>query len=348
MPVVLAALPDIVVALVITILLFAAWTLFRPLLLGLARRVPLIGGVLSKAIDAIISDSMTAGTVLAESGLSDLEGLILGPVFWFEHLIADLLDIGDTLRQMIAYIIKTYIPEILLVAEAEATVLVAKAVAAIDAAISADVAMIRGEILQVYATINAVEKALAAYTVALVEQAETYTEALITAETRYVGQVEAALQNEIKATVAAETAYIDAEIKSAVAYTTAVEASLISDINAADSAITAWVMGQLGSLVSAIDAVQAVTVSVALEAAAVVEADLNNLKEECTDNLCSGLSDAASLANGLMSQTWVAALLAYAAWGAADPKGCGNATASVLEPVAAGAKDAVDAGMSVL
>jgi hypothetical protein len=348
MPVVLASLPELIIALVLMLILWGARALFGGMISSLASRIPLLGSVVATLADAVISDSIRAAQVLAQEAIGKAEGLILGPVFWFEHLIASIWDTLDALRAMLAYVARVMIQQGVAIAIAEARVLIARSESAIMTAVNADFAYLRGEIAQVYATITTVEHALEAYTQELVAAAEAYTTRAIAAETAYVTAGLQAAQSEITTAIAAQSAYITAETDASIAYTRAAIASLEGAITADTSAITAWVTGQVVSLTAAIDMVQAATVAVTLGAVRAVETDLGNLKTECTDNLCSGVGGLASLFNSLFDTAALAGLVAYAAWMGTEPQAAGHATADVVGPVASVAVDGAHAALGAL
>jgi hypothetical protein len=340
-PVELALLPELMVSIALLLLLWAARALFGGMLSSMASRIPLLGRVLESAVAAIIADVVTAGESLARTAIDKAEGLILGPVFWIEHILADIWDTFDILRQVIAYVATTLLQLAVNLAVQEARVLIAAALATAENLISQVNSIIQGEFRVVYATIDQVEQVLEAYIQAEITAAEAYTTRAIDAETAYVTQVEQALSNEITSAITAETAFVQAEFASATAYTIAVAGAIDTTITTDVSAITAWVIDQVTSLSAAIDLVQTATVTLTLAQVQAVEADLGKLKADCTDNLCSGTGPLATLLNSLASAGWISVMLAYAAWGAADPRGCGNATAEVLGPIATGAKDLV-------
>lgn len=348
MPVVLAALPEAIIALVLLLVLWGARALFGGMLSSMASRIPLLGSVLSTAIDAVISDSITAGESLARTAISAVEGWILGPIFWFEHILADIWDTFDVLRQVVAYIAGTLIQMAVNIAVTEARVLIARAVAQLETLVNQVYAIVQGEFRVVYATIDQVEHVLEAYIQAEFTAAEAYTTRAIAAETAYVTAIEHALQSEITSAISAETAFVEEEFKAAVNYTLATAEAIDTTITTDTSAITAWVTEQVVSLSGAIELVQAASVAFTVAAVKAVETDLGTLKEECTDNLCSGTGELASLLNQLAQAGWIGMLLGYAAWGAADPQGCGHDTASVLGPIARGAKDLVDSAAGAL
>lgn len=348
MPVVLAALPEVIIGLVLILILWGARALFGGMISSFASRIPFLGSVIATMADAVIRDSIATAQVLAQDAIAKAEGLIIGPIFWFEHLVSALWDTLDALRAMVAYVAQVMIQQGVNIAVTEARALIARSESAIETTLNADVAMLQGEINRVYSVIATVEHDLEAYALALFQTAEAYTTAAIDAETAYVTAGLHAVESEITAAISAETAYVTASVDASIAYTQAAVASLEGTITADTSAITAWVIEQVGSLANAIDLVQSITVAFALTAAKAVEADLNTLKEDCTDNLCSGTGSLASLLNQMFDTAALAAMVAYAAWMGTDPQGAGHATADVLEPIAGGAVDAAHAALGAL
>ncbi len=348
MPVALAALPELVIGLVLILLIWAARSLFGGMLSSFASRIPLLGHVLAGAIDAMVSDIVGVARAAAQSAISGAYGLILAPVFWVEHILADIWDTFDVIRQVLAYVTTTLIQMAVNIAVTEARALIARAVTELQSLINSVYNITQVEFRQVYATINAVETALSNFIRAEITAVETELEHAIAAETAFVVAEVHALESEITSAITAETAFVQAEFQAAVNYTQAAVIGLEGTITADASAITAWVLEQFGSLTAAIDLVQSTTVAFALAEARAVEADLGRLKSECTDNLCSGTGELASLLNGLTQAGWIAMLLGYAAWGAADPEGCGHGTADVLGPISSGALDLVNSAVSAV
>lgn len=348
MPVVLAALPELVVALVLVLLLWAARSLFGGMLSSMASRIPLLGSVVSAAIDGIVADCVNLAEQAAQTAISAVLGFVLGPVFWFEHILADIWDTFDVVRQVLAYITGTLIQMAVNIAVNESRVLIALAVQQVDNLVNQIYQIVQGEFRQVYQTIDTVETTLAAYIRTEISAVEQELTDAIDAETAFVVAEVHALETEITSAIAAETAYVESVEAASIAYTTAAVASLEGTITADTSAITKWVIEQVGSLTTTIDLVQAASVAFTVSAVKAVETDLGNLERECTDNLCSGLGGAASLINALMEAGWLGLMLAYAAWGAEDPKGCGNATADVLGPIASGAVDLVESAAAAV
>lgn len=348
MPVALALLPELLIGLVLFLLIWACRAMFGQMFNSLGSRIPLLGSVIGTVADAIIADITTWAVQNADSALNGMVGLVLAPVYWIEHIIADVMGVIDAIGNALGYIVNTLIQYAINIAIAEAQVLVARAVNLLESLVNNVYRVVQTEFTQVYATITAVEHALLAYDQALFQAAENYTTSAIRAETAFVVSVEQALEHEITAAISAETAFVENEVKAAIAYTTTVAGELTSAIEHEAGAITSWVAGELGILTGEVNAALASTLAISLAETAVVAKALETLETECTDNLCSGLTEAANLANGLMAQGWIAAMLGYAAWCASDPEGAGNATASVLAPIASAAVDGVGSAASFL
>jgi hypothetical protein len=340
MPVALAVLPELVIGLVLILLLWAARALFGGMLSSMASRIPFLGSVIVTALDGMIADIVTTAQRWAQSAISGAYGLILGPVFWIEHILADIWDTFDAVRNVLAYVASTLIQYAVNIAVAEARVLIARAVAELQSLINSVYNLTQVEFRQVYATINAVEQALANFIRAEISAVEQELTAAIDAETAFVVAEARALESQIVASIDAETQFVEKEFAASIAYTEAAVIGLEGTITADTSAITAWVISQLGSLVGTIDLVQAMSVAFTIASVKAVETDLGNLKADCTDNLCAGVGSLASLLNGLFDTAALATLVAYAGWMAVDPEAAGHATADVVGPIASGAADA--------
>lgn len=348
MPVALALLPELVIGLVLILLIWAARALFGGMLSSMASRIPFLGSVIATAVDGMVADIVAEARAVAQSAISGAYGLILAPVFWVEHILADVWDTFDVIRQVIAYVASTLISYAINIAVSEARVLIARAVTELEALVNNVYTITQIEFRQVYATINQVESALANYIRAEITAVEQQLTSAIDAETAFVVAEVHALENEITSAISAETAFVEAEFAAAVSYTQAAVIGLEGTITADTSAITAWVLEQTRSLAGAIDLVQALSVAFTIASVKAVETDLGNLKKDCTDNLCSGTGALASLLNQMFDTAALAALVGYAAWMGADPKGAGHATADVLAPIASGAVDAAHAALGAL
>lgn len=341
MPLAVAALPAIIIALVGMILLWGLALLLKSVLQSLANHVPVIGGPLSDAIGAIIDQAITLGTSAARAVIGDAVGFILAPVYWVERHITSVINFFSSLVSSIAYITKTLIPDEVSALEADILAAYHNAITytqsvahLIYAALAHDVAVLEGQI-------TAAEIAIEHYAQALVAAAEAYTTAAITAETRFVQATAGALETEIAQVATTEARYAQALYTDAITYTqtlvTTAETALATDI----THVIDWTQTEVTALDAAIAAMGTRVIALTLDAVGTVEADLSDLKTECTDNLCSGLSDLASLLNALTGDLGLAALFALAAEFAIDPRRAAAEVHGTLGPIATDAAGAV-------
>lgn len=341
MPLAVAALPVIILAIVAMIVLWGLALLLKSVLQSMANHIPVIGGPIARSIGSIIDDAISLGQIGARAVVSDAVGFILSPVYWIERHIVSVINFFTNLVDAIGYITRTLIPnevsaleKQILTAYNDATHYAAQ----LGDAILADLAH---EITAVQDEITAVETAVEHYAQALVAAAEAYTTAAITAETKFVESTAAALASEITQVATAEAAYAQTLYTDAITYTqtlvTAAETTLATDI----TNVTAWTQTQVTALDAAIAAMGTAVIATTLDAVITVEDDLGKLKSECTDNLCSGLSDLASLFNDLQGDLGLAALFTLAAQFAADPRRAAADVQSTLGTVAQDAAGAV-------
>lgn len=341
MPLAVAALPALIIALVGMILLWGLALLLKSVLQSLANHVPVIGGALSGAIGAIIDQAVTLGKDAASAVIHDAVGLLLAPVYWIEQHIAGVINFFTSLTAAIRYIIHTLIPELsaslgasILTAYHDAITYTQTVIHLVYAALAYDVAALES-------SITATAAMLEHYALALMTDAELYTAAAISAETTFVLSTANTLEREIETALTTETAYAQALYHDSITYTqtlvTTAETALTTDI----SNVIDWVGQEVTGLDAAIAASAAGVIALTLDAVQTVESDLGKLKSECTDNLCSGLSDLASLFNALTGDLGLAALFALAGEFAADPRRAAADVQSTLGPVAQGAAGAV-------
>lgn len=341
MPLAVAALPVIVVAIVAMIVLWGLALLLKSVFQSLANHVPVIGGSISRSIGALIDTAVTLGADAARAVVADAVGFILAPVYWVERHITSTINFFINLVDAIKYITGTLIPGEVAALEKAITVAYQDAVGyarqlgdAILTDLAHDVAALQTEI-------TAAEIAVEHYAQALFTAAEAYTAAAITAETRYVQSVAASLEAEIARVAVADAQYAQALYTDAVGYAqslvTAAETTLAGGI----TDVIDYTNAQVTALDTAIAAMGTQVIALTLDAVATVETDLADLKSECTDNLCSGLSDLASLFNDLQGDLGLAALFVLAAEFAADPRKAAADVQSTLGTVANGAAGAV-------
>jgi len=347
MPLVVAALPALIVAIVGMILLWGLALLLKSVLQSLANHVPVVGGPLSNTIGAIIDQAITIGASAARAVIGEAVGLLLAPVYWVERHITSAINFFTGIISAIGYITRTLIPDEVAALDADilatyhAAITYTQSVAhLLYAAIAYDVAELEHEI-------TSAEAAVTRYAQQLVAAAEAYTTAAIAAETRFVLAEVGALETQIERVAAAESAYAETLYADATGYArtlvAAAESTLATDI----AGVQAWTGAQVTALDAAIAAMGTQVIAFTLDAVGTVESDLTHLKDDCLDNLCKGLGPLASLFNSLVDAAAIAALIGYAGWMASEPRAAGHATADVLGPiatgVAAGARDLLSA-----
>lgn len=343
MPIIVAALPEIVIALAALLLVMAFYFLFRPILVGMSRHIPIIGGPLSAAIDTILTDSYQAAMMWSSAAVRGIEGFVLSPVYWFEHIVADFLDMLYGLGQAIYFVVIHTIPNAINAALGLVRSEIDNAIVYLESMFMAWIASVQAEIVGVEHALAADISSVEQFSVTLFNDAEHYTTEAITAETQLIGQVESALTTEIGQVYNAAISFTETAVTDLTSYIGQVETALSTEIAAGLTGIESWAGSEIQTLIGYIDAVQTQTIALTLGAVAVVEEDLGKLESECTDNLCSGLTDLANILNGLAGDLGLAALFALGAEFASDPVGTAHAVDDALTPIVAGASSAVRA-----
>jgi hypothetical protein len=326
-PVALAPLVPIVIALVAVILLYAFYQLFHPILSGLANNVPTVGGLIARALDAAISWAYQTVLGWVRSAIRPIISFILAPVFWVEQHINALTNALNGVMLAQAYGFNILMPRAIGAAlnEAHGWVLGAENYT------TQAVGQLRGwTAAELSALQRYTEQGLAAdasYAASLFHAAEQYTAAGLAAQSSYVQSAISSLENFTEHGLAQGIAYTQQLVGQAEKYT--------------ESLVGSAVQGEVGSLATAIATSQAFSIAFARAEVGTVEADLGRLKTECTDNLCSGLGDLASLLNALSGDLGLAGLFALAAEFARDPRGAAADVEGAFGPVARAASDSI-------
>lgn len=346
MPAVLA-LGDIVLALAAVLLLWAAYELLRPPLVSLAARVPLIGGQLSGVIDAVITDSYFWAVANLKATCHFLVGLIMTPVHWVANLIDGFLQLIQDLQAAVSYLRYVVIPHTVASLWASVQSLGGQiqhyAYSLYQSAISYTQFAVGALQQYVVAGLQQVDQ----YAYALYQDSVTFTSTEVGVAEHYAADLAAAGQAYTTAAVGTAEQYAGALFGQAISYVGVQVTDLEQWTTATLAQDMAWVDGRITALDQYIAANLTQVYAYIGTAVGVVEADLGNLKTGCTDNLCGGLGDLATLANLLDSGGILAAILALATAAATDAKGTGDALADVAVPVATGFKDAIDALLSL-
>jgi hypothetical protein len=341
MPLAVAALPALILAVVGMIILWGLALLLKSVLQSLANHVPLIGGALSGAVGAIIDQAVELGASAARAVVSDAVGFLLAPVYWIERHIASVINFFTGIISAIGYLTRTLIPDEVATLESDILTSYHDAVKYTQSVASLIYATLAYDVAALERAITAAESAALRYAQQLAAAAEAYTAAAIAAETRFVQASISAVENEIAQVATAEARYAQTLYTDAITYTqtlvTQAETTLATDIRG----VIDWTGAQVTALDAAIGAMGTRVIALTLDAVQTVESDLEDLKSECTDNLCSGLSDLASLLNALTGDLGLAALFALAGQFAADPRRAAADVHTSLGPVAADAAGVV-------
>ena len=340
MPIAVAALPAIILALVGMVILWGLALLLKSVLQALAHHIPGVGGALAGAIGSVIDEAITLGTAAASSVLHDAVGIILAPVYWVERHITGVINLFHSIISSISYITRSLIPSVIASLETAITTAYHNAIGYVQATAHLIYATLTYDITVLEHAMTAADTMIEHYAEALATAAENYTTAAIAAESAYVRQIAGALETEITTVAGAESAYARALYTDSITYAqslvTAAETALATDL----THVVDWTQTQVTALDAAIAAMGTQVIALTVDAVGTVEADLRNLKTECTDNLCSGLSGLAHLFNSLVDTAAIAALVGYAAWMGTEPRAAGHATADVLAPIAGAAAGA--------
>jgi hypothetical protein len=341
MPVVLAPLVPIVIALVAVILLYAFYQLFHPILAGLANNVPTVGGLIARALDAAISWAYQTVLGWVRGAIRPIISFILAPVFWIEQHISEITNTLNAVMLVQAYGFNQLLPRAIGGALNEAHGWVVGAENYTTQAVGQLRTWTAGELTSLQRYTEQGLAADAAYAASLFHAAEQYTQAGLAAQNSYVQSAISGLEAYTQHGLEAGLAYTRQLVGDAENYTRSLVGSAVGAIDTDLGNITRWAQGEFGSLATAIAASQAFSIAFARAAAGTVEADLGRLKTECTDNLCSGLGDLASLFNALTGDLGLAGLFALAGEFARDPKGAAADVEGVFGPVARAASDSI-------
>lgn len=333
MPAVIA-LGDLAFALAALLLLWAIYMLFRPVLVALASHIPLIGSQLSGLIDAIVTDAYHWALANLKSTVRMIVNLVMAPIHWIATLIDGFNQLIADLYAAISYLRYTVLPRALATLWAQVQLLAGRIESYAFTLYQSGLQFTATQISALYHWTAAGLAAVDAYAYSLYRSAVAYTDASVTALEHYTQALAAQELAYTQASAAAAEHYAQALFTQAVQYTQVQVTDLDHWVSAALAQDMAWVGGQITALDRYIAASQAQTTAYVRDAVGVVESDLTNLRRGCTDNLCSGLSDLASLFNALQGDLGIAGLFALAAAFARDPRGAAADVEHAFGPVA--------------
>lgn len=341
MPIVVAPLAAIIVALVALILIYAFYQLFHPLLQGLGNEGGTVGGLIARVADRILTSAYQYALAWAKSALHTILGFILAPVFWVERHISMLTQGLNFLTFALSWTDNIFIPNQISAALGVVRGWITQSEQYAAGLVSSLASWTRGQLASLTTYVQSGLAADARYSLALFDTAQKYTAAGLAAESSYVQNALGQLESFTAAGLAQDAAYAEHLFGQSISYTQSLVGSAVGAIDTDLGNITSWVTGQYGTLSLAISLAQARSFALTQSLVGTVEADLGKLKTECTDNLCSGLGDLASLFNALTGDLGLAALFALAGEFAHDPRGAAADVESTLGTVARDAAGAV-------
>lgn len=317
MPVAIAGLAVVIVAVVALILLYAYYQLLHPLMQGIASRGGPLGGAIGTVIDAILSYAYHTAFGWARQAVYGIIALIIAPVLWIEQHVWMVIDVFRSITAAIAWT-QTY-----LIPSTAADIL----------------STVRGWVTQATDYAASLTRGLAAWTASQLTALQHDLTAGLAAESAYIQSTTGALAGDLAAGLAAESAYAQHLAAEGVAYTQAAVADLGITVTGDLTRVTSWVQSQVTALDAYIALTGAQTLALTLDAVGTVEGDLGRLKAECTDNLCANLGPLASAISAFEGAAGITALIAFIGAAVGDPRGTGDVMAEVIAPVAIGAAD---------
>lgn len=279
MPAVVAPLAAIIIAIVALIALYAFYQLFHPLLQGLGDQGGTVGGLLARAADQVLVAAYHYAFNWARSAVEAIIGFILAPVFWVEAHIKALTHAVASLIWAQQWLASVYIPR------------------QINGALTTASGWVHdAEVLSAAEFGQAESYALTLYHDAIAFTSDGLTRVTDYAQTLYHDAI-----NYTDTRVNGAEAYALSLYHNAISFTQAGLAEAEHYTTVSVAGVESWTAGQITALDKYIAATGVAAYAYADARVAEVEGELGRLKTDCTDNLCSGLSDLASLFNGLSS-----------------------------------------------
>jgi hypothetical protein len=308
------------------LIIFAVTLLFRGLLQSMVSRIPLLGHALSAVIGLVLADT---------------ESWIMTPVHWiaglFERVGLQLYNLATALVHLAQSVIPQLRLELINLINQEVT-------GAENYALTLDQQLyndLTGSLAQVYAYISTEVQGVDNYVISEIRGVDGYIQSEISTLTAWVTAQDAQLLTYVQQGLAADQAYADALYHDAITYAQSAVVALDGTITADLTGLQDWVTTQLTSLQTYITGLLALAYAYTDTRVATVEADLQALKTDCTDNLCANLTPLANLLSDLGSLWDIAAIIAFAAAMATDPAGAAGQLRSAVG-------DVVDGTVSVI
>jgi len=304
-----------------------------------------VGGLIARVADKILTAAYQWAFQWARSAVHQVISFILAPVFWVERHIDAIINTLQMMQFTISWIANQVMPARIASALATARGWVNQSISYTQQLVGNLATWTKGQLAALTSYVTAGLAADARYSLQLFDTAEKYTASAIAAESAYLQGALTQLTAFTVKGLADDATYALHLYGQSLAYTQALVGSQIGAIDIDLGNITHWVQGEVGSLSSAIALAQVQSFAFTRTLVGTVEGELSDLKLNCTDNLCSGLSDLASLFNALTGDLGLAALFALAGEFAHDPRA---AAADVESTLGAVARDAAGAVRSLI
>lgn len=347
MPLAIAPLAAVVVAIVAVLLLYAFYQLFHPVLEGIANAGGIIGSTLASVIDGILSWAYGYASRWARVAVHDVLGFILAPVFWIEHHIEALTQAINITRFVLNWGLNTLMPMKIGQALALAHTWDVGVEGYAATLVGNLGAWTRGQFASTDAYIAAGLAADARYAAGLFKTAEDYTTAGLAAQSAYIASGLRALESFTAAGLATDASYAEQLFSSAIHYTTTAVGNLSAGIERDLAGITTVIGNAELSLATSIALAQANSIAYTNVRVGELEGELGRLEDDCLKSVCGGLGDLAKLFEGLLGDLGLAGLFALAGEFASDPKGAAGAVNEVFGPIAHEAMSGIRATIGV-
>ena len=228
----LAAVDVTVVAIALLFALLVGVMIIRPLLVGLANQLPVVGPALAQRVDSVINSWLTALQPAAQGALGALSSLIAWVDSQARQLSATTVGLASLAWVAVDRISTVIIPQAVDAGLARAEVLVADATADAIARIAVEDAAVRGAITATATTAGAMFAASEASATQVGARAEADAAALVQVAERDAAALAAQERAFAVGVEKVATGYADALFAKALQISAAAEAALTRDLGA--------------------------------------------------------------------------------------------------------------------
>lgn len=338
---VIAAAADLLYGLVMLLFRLVARALVGTIVRSIGDHIPLVGGALSAAANAIADAISAVARAIMGTSVDTVSGAFLTPTLMTGMLFTATVNSVTQLNKAAAHTALAVIPR----AEVSVLSTTRSWVDTLSNTVTRDVAILRSQEL-------ALSAADVAYTTAVGAEVTAYSTALAA---RDLAITEAGL--------AADDAYALALSKAGLAYTASVQAELVAYIQHVEVTLERYTTAEIAQVETYIGTVQHDVIELVDHDVAVVEqeitatrvqvetellpridavqSEITTLRETCIDDLCANQNERGKQLKNLDGIWSIAALLAYVTAAVAEPQDTARATNDVVGPILSGLMDAV-------